>query len=257
MQNNFFCPYTPIMLETRQKSRCKKVVIFLSKLFRISYRQCILDKFFGEVRGFMSKNLSDVFGNYRYNYHRIFSLLYPSKNSTGFTERNLSVNFAHAYEQVNSSAITWFEFQFGEHNNLHYYAIIIDPENKRLLLIESKRFSKPSKKISGIATDIDRIQRAKSSYLHDFKLRIPDILNYQILGVILADVWTETRTKKQIYDSFVAGTFIPNFLSDLLIKYPSLHNINYYIGDFDNLPYDAPKRDVLQTYHLVSFTWEL
>ena len=174
----------------------------------------------------MSKNLSDVFGSYRYNYQRIFSLLYPSKNSTGFTERNLSVNFAHAYE-------------------------------KRLLLIESKRFSKPSKKISGIATDIDRIQRAKSRYLHDFKMRIPDILSYQILGVILADVWTETRTKKQIYDSFVAGTFIPNFLSDLLIKYPSLHNINYYIGDFDNLPYDAPKRDVLQTYHLVSFTWEL
>jgi len=87
--------------------------------------------------------------------------------------------------------------------------------------------------------------------------RIPDISNYQIFGVILADVWTETRKKKQIYDSFVAGTFITDFLEDNLIKYPSLHNATYYVGDFDNLPCDAPKRDVLQTYHLVSFAWEI
>ena len=64
-----------------------------------------------EVRLFMPKYFLDVFENYRYNYQRIFSILYPSKNSTGFTERNLSVNFANAYEQINPSAITWFEFQ--------------------------------------------------------------------------------------------------------------------------------------------------
>jgi len=51
-----------------------------------------------EVRLFMPKYFLDVFENYRYNYQRIFSILYPSKNSTGFTERNLSVNFANAYE---------------------------------------------------------------------------------------------------------------------------------------------------------------
>ena len=84
----------------------------------------------------MPKYFLAVFENYRYNYQRIFSLLYPSKNSTGFTERNLSVNFANAYERINPSAITWFEFQFGENNNLHYDAVIIDTENKRLLLIE-------------------------------------------------------------------------------------------------------------------------
>ena len=46
-------------------------------------------------------------------------------------------------------------------------------------------------------------------------------------------------------------------LEDNLIKYPSLHNATYYVGDFDNLPCDAPKRDVLQTYNLVSFAWEI
>lgn len=121
-----------------------------------------------EVRLFMPKYFLAVFENYRYNYQRIFSLLYPSKNSTGFTERNLSVNFANAYERINPSAITWFEFQFGENNNLHYDAVIIDTENKRLLLIESKRFSNPHTKIASIANDIDRIQNVKINYLHDF-----------------------------------------------------------------------------------------
>lgn len=79
----------------------------------------------------MPKYFLDVFENYRYNYQRIFSILYPSKNSTGFTERNLSVNFANAYERINPSAITWFEFQFGENNNLHYDAVIIDPEKQK------------------------------------------------------------------------------------------------------------------------------
>lgn len=96
----------------------------------------------------MPKYFLDVFEKYRYNYQRIFSVLYPSKNSTGFTERNLSANFANAYEQISPSAITWFEFQFGEKNNLHYDAVIIDPENKKLLLIESKRFSNLRKKIA-------------------------------------------------------------------------------------------------------------
>lgn len=73
----------------------------------------------------MPKYFLDVFENYRYNYQRIFSILYPSKNSTGFTERNLSVNFANAYERINPSAITWFEFQFGENNNLHLSLIHI------------------------------------------------------------------------------------------------------------------------------------
>ncbi len=147
----------------------------------------------------------DVFENYRNNYQRILSLLYPSKNSTGFTERNLSVNFANAYERVNSSAITWFEFQFGENNNLHYDAVIIDPKNKRLLLIESKRFSNPHQKIASVGADINRIQHAKDNYLHDFQLRVPDFTSYRIYGVILADIWTETQRKKQIYASFATG----------------------------------------------------
>lgn len=199
----------------------------------------------------------DVFENYRNNYQRILSLLYPSKNSTGFTERNLSVNFANAYERVNSSAITWFEFQFGENNNLHYDAVIIDPKNKRLLLIESKQFSNPHQKIASVGADINRIQHAKDNYLHDFQLRVPDFTSYRIYGVILADIWTETQRKKQIYASFATGKFIPDFLEDFLIKYPSLNHATYYVGDFTDLPRDAPRRDSLQTYHLISFAWEV
>ena len=67
-----------------------------------------------------------VFSEFRQNYIDILNVLYPSKNSTGFTERNLSVNFAKAYEQIVPTAHTWYEFQFGTKNNLHFDAIIVD-----------------------------------------------------------------------------------------------------------------------------------
>lgn len=200
---------------------------------------------------------SDVFEKYRLNYRQIFSSFYPSKNSTGFTERNLSVNFAKAYEQMNPSSITWFEFQFGQVNNLHYDALIIDSANKRILLIESKRFSTPNKKIIGVGADIDRIQQSIESYSQDFKSRIPDFLNYSIYGVVLADVWTETRKKKQIYDAFKKAEFVEVYLTEHLKKYPPLSEASYFVGDFADLPIDAPKWDILQTYHLVSFVWTL
>ena len=95
----------------------------------------------------LNKHLDKVFELYKENYEKIFDVFYPAKNSTGFTERNLSVNFCKAYETVFPESISWFEFQFGENNNLHYDALIINPKLKVILLIESKRFSNPSKNL--------------------------------------------------------------------------------------------------------------
>ena len=41
----------------------------------------------------LKRKFEDVFRLYQLNYERIFDVLYPAKNNTGFTERNLSVNF--------------------------------------------------------------------------------------------------------------------------------------------------------------------
>jgi len=46
-------------------------------------------------------NIENVLKKFREHYLSIFEAIYPSKNSTGFTERNLSVNFAKSYEYFN------------------------------------------------------------------------------------------------------------------------------------------------------------
>lgn len=45
-------------------------------------------------------NINDVFGEYQGIYKKILGSFYPAKNSTGFQERNLSVNLSKAYEKV-------------------------------------------------------------------------------------------------------------------------------------------------------------
>ena len=185
-----------------------------------------------------------VFEKYKKNYDEILNVIYPAKNSTGFPERNLSVNFAKAYESIFDNSVTWYELQFGINNNSHIDAVIIDTRNKRILFIESKRFSNPSKKVNEINEDIDRIICLKEELLNDSDERINDIKSYHFYGVILADVWLETKTKNEIYNAFKDGTYINQ-------KYPhiELHELYYDVREFDN--------DKICNYKLVSFSWEL
>lgn len=89
----------------------------------------------------------DVFEKYKKNYDRIFKVIYPAKNSTGFPERNLSVNFAKAYENVFDNTVTWYELQFGIKNNRHIDAVIIDIKNKRIIFINQKDLAIHQKKL--------------------------------------------------------------------------------------------------------------
>jgi hypothetical protein len=45
----------------------------------------------------METQFNEIFDTYQKRYESILAILYPAKNNTGFTERNLSVNFANAY----------------------------------------------------------------------------------------------------------------------------------------------------------------
>ena len=140
-----------------------------------------------------------VLEKYKENYCRIFKSIYPSKNGTGFTERNLSVNFAKAYESAHKDSITWYEFQFGYRNSQHYDAIIVDHKNRRLIVIESKRFTNTVKKVESVGKDIQRIREfEKDTHLREFDKRIPALKEYSVIGVILADVWTEGTEKSKI-----------------------------------------------------------
>jgi len=152
--------------------------------------------------------IDKILQQYKKNYSRIFEGIYPSKGSTGFTERNLSVNFAKAYEQLYPQAFTWYEFQFGQNNNLHYDAIMINPEDREIVVIESKRFSNPFKKVREVGEDIKRIRAFSTDYFGEFVDRIPNLKDYTVIGVILADVWAKGKNKIAIRESFKNSSFI-------------------------------------------------
>ena len=193
-------------------------------------------------------NFKNIFDEYKKYYECIFDVFYPSKNSTGFTERNLSVNFSKAYEKLNPKAITWFEFQFGEKNNLHYDALIINRETKELFLIESKRFSNLDKKVNEVQNDIIRIKEAITIYNSDFESRIPQFNDYTIYGIILTDVWTESKGKIAIKESFENEVFTEKYFSH------KLPEIAYFTQSF-NKP--NPYIQTLKNYYLTSFVWKV
>lgn len=205
--------------------------------------------------------MNQVFAEMQRAYINVFRWMYPSKNSTGFTERNLSVNFAEAYKKVHPDSHAWYEFQFGEKNNLHYDAVIVNPADKEILLVESKRI-KAKGKIEEIHNDILRIQGAKDLYAGEFKDRIREFQTYQIVGVILADVWTEGNMKSRVRDSFAQKTFVEDHFPELGFM---LDGLQYDIRSFDGQLTDnwmtgefAEKLPFLErNYYLLSLIWNV
>ncbi len=54
-------------------------------------------------------------------------------------------------------SISWFELQFGERNNPHVDAVIINLSINELLVVEAKRFSNPILKMKEISKDMECI----------------------------------------------------------------------------------------------------
>lgn len=200
-----------------------------------------------------------VLQRYKENYCRIFERIYPSKNGTGFTERNLSVNFAKAYESVYEDAITWYEFQFGEKNNLHYDAIIINPKNKEIVVIESKRFSHVHKKAREVGEDIERVRNFITEYFKEFVERIPDLQEYSVKGVILADVWTETALKIDVKESFCQATFGQRYLTGFLKADSWFANGKYFCENFADIKTSSIRENntISTDYYLLGMIWDV
>ena len=195
--------------------------------------------------------LDEVFALYKENYVKIFNVLYPAKGSTGFTERNLSVNFSKAYEKKYPSSVTWFEYQFGTKNNEHFDAIIVNKEKKELVIIESKRFSILSAKMREAGRDIKRMIDTALGCSDEFSRIVNDYDEYTVIGVFLADVWCETKTKCRIYESFRNKTFVTDYKEDI----PGIADPHYYVTDFPGIDREYSK--TLEKYHLLSLVWKI
>ncbi len=203
-----------------------------------------------------------ILQQYKKNYFRIFESIYPSKGSTGFTERNLSVNFAKAYEQIYPQAFTWYEFQFGKNNNLHYDAIIINPEDREIVVIESKRFSELFKKVKEVGEDIERIRAFSTDYFEEFVDRIPNLKEYTVVGVILADVWAKGKNKIAISKAFMESSFIRDnwqHFYEMDEEESWFFNGQHFNIDFIDLkPSPVYTNDCIrEQYHLVGLIWDV
>ena len=193
-----------------------------------------------------------VFECYQQQYSKIFRFLYPAKNSTGFPERNLSVNFIKGYEKArcltSEEIISWYEFQFGNRNNFHVDAVLWNITLGELYLIESKRFNNPSVKIHEIQVDIKRIHalvKELQSEYHTPKQRISLDSISKVYGIILADAWSESRTKIDIIKSYNEHSFANKYLQleDSITPSYDVRNFNH--------------TETLQAYKLLSMFWEI
>ena len=136
-------------------------------------------------------DLLEVFCLYKEYYVEILKCIWPSMDSNGFQERNLTVNFTNAYKEIakknDNSVIVWFEFQCGESGNKHVDALLMNTTSKEIFIIEAKRYNNVNQKIRSVARDVKRIQ---DFFCDKNKLvsRLGDISEYQLYGMILADV---------------------------------------------------------------------
>lgn len=198
--------------------------------------------------------MKNVFTEYGKIYGNIFGHLYPAKNSTGFPERNLSVNFSKAYEKVattkNQNAISWFEFQFGRNNKLHLDAVVINTSSNALFLVEAKRpFN--NEKISEIGEDIDRIYSCLDELRNTDNDRISNMEKYRnIYGVVLADAWPkELKLNESILQAFKKNNFLTEFSTTIKTNHKEISDEKYYVSsDF---------KFSIYSYYLLSFMWKI
>ena len=159
-----------------------------------------------------------VMDAYVKRYQNVLKKYWPTMNDNGFTEHNQTVNFINAYESIatknNEIVSSWYEFQIsdGRKNSNHIDAILVNHTTKELYLIEAKRFSRNSikKKRRELAQDYLRILSLDVKNRFENFFVDESIKNYQVYGVLLFDLWTETRTEKALQTKWENLCLNPN-----------------------------------------------
>ena len=203
--------------------------------------------------------LEEVFINYEKEYQNIFSSFYPALESTGFQERNLSVNFSKAYEKTYPSdkVFSWFELQFPNEDNenvYHFDCLIINITRNEIFFIESKRFKSVKRQEDRCKKDIERIEK----YINDpkgflYDKRFVDFLSFKKYGLILADVWQESPGKINIYERFLNKEI---FKEDVSSKKNILHKVIRFNYEENGIRIN-PLKESKTEYDLLAFVWEL
>ena len=201
--------------------------------------------------------LEEVFRNYEKEYQNIFNSFYPALEGTGFQERNLSVNFAKAYEKAyyNDNIFSWFELQFPNDKNEnvnHFDCLIVNTSKREMFFVEAKRYKSAKKQKERSIMDIERIEKYISERLSKDS-RFIDFLGFKKYGLILADVWQESPSKRKLYSEFrneeIFKDIVPN---KNVILYKAIR-FNYD----DNGNRINTLKESNQEYDLLAFLWKI
>lgn len=145
----------------------------------------------------MKAFLDQVMDRFYNRYSSILSQYYPAHGSTGFTERNLTNNFVSALESLDpDNCLSWFEAPIDITDKKHIDAVVFTETD--LFLIEAKRFTAPWSQANSVKSDIERMLSPMSLELLENGLR--HTIERNRYAVVLADVWTETKGKKDIFE---------------------------------------------------------
>jgi len=173
--------------------------------------------------------------SFKNRYETIFKQYYPAHNKTGFTERNLSCNYANALiETLNdSNAFIWHDAplpveRLGDCNYID--AVIFSKANNAVFYILANRLSdKPTGKIQTLANEIaslldnapvtdtvgKRFVTKRNYILEEWNYKEKDKVKHSFNEYIIciSDFWgEESKTKRveellnKMKDSFVSST---------------------------------------------------
>ena len=166
-------------------------------------------------------------------YEGIFRTYYPAYNSTGFTERNLTNNIIIGLEKsLGNRTFSWFELPTGDTKSGHIDAIAWNQELDFFACIEAKRFSNPKPKIASLLTDLRRIAK-EETYL---AVKISHSIQKYV--ILLADVWTETKEKKGVFQNWGGSFLRDHWKSPLEGEFPQSiqkGSENYFKHRFESL----------------------
>lgn len=143
-----------------------------------------------------------VFESMCNSYVNMFKQYYPSVRASGYSERNLTFNFCHSYLLENPNAVIWQEILINRGD--HFDTLIIDNENKIIIIIETKRLQSTNKMMS-IIRDYNRIVDRLSEVDRLDPEEYTDYIDYKKCALLLADIWIpplKNNNKTRILSKF-------------------------------------------------------
>lgn len=186
-----------------------------------------------DIVDIIKNTYNSVVGEYRKTF--IDNHYLPTKDAdsslviNGFTERNLTFNFCHAYLNQHKDAIVWQETPIihDDTKREHIDSIIIDKideDNYLAIYLEAKRLYGIAH-FQSLLEDLHRIKKYHS-YIPIPRIQEPHKIKHEVV-VLLADLYysdkckTKTEYKNNYYNNFFIGQKV-NTMDKISNKYPNL-----------------------------------